>query len=111
VATRDSSVVVVDMQVVSGSSELDKRKVDKYKECPGLSLLVAERCGVVASSVSYTSGTLSRRGEWSSRSHSTLIAMGVAKTTLAGLTTRCLQGSHTNFERFMKTTAFRPDPG
>jgi hypothetical protein len=113
-AVRDKSAVIIDVQVVSGSGDINnshRRKTEKYRNIPGLSLLVAERTGVAASNVGYTSGTLSWRGIWSSRSHSDLLGLGISVGTLAGMTTRALQGSHTNFARFMKMTSLRPDPG
>jgi hypothetical protein len=113
-AVRERTAMVVDMQVVSGSGDLNeshKRKTSKYRDIPGMSLLVAERVGVAASNDGYTSGTLSWRGIWSARSHSDLLNMGVSVATLAGITTRTLQGSHTSFGRFMRMTSFRPDPG
>jgi hypothetical protein len=105
--------MVINMQVVSGRRDINdnhRRKTDKYKNFPGLNLLVAEKTGVAASKVGYTSGTHSWRGIWSSKSHD-LLGLRISARTLAGLSTRTLQGSHTRFARFMRMTSLRPDPG
>ena len=109
-AVKDGSAVVIDAQVVSGSILPDdnhRRKVAKYKDCAGLVMAAAEKAHVAASKVEITSCTITWRGVWSRRARDDLVRIGVAPSVLGGLTTRVLQGSHTNFSRFSKMTTTR----
>lgn len=107
VCMRGETVQVIDSQVVSGSSALNEaheRKVAYYRDNVTLVRSLAEKYRVRESAIRFTSGTISWRGVWSHRSAESLLAMGLSKGLLRGITTRVLQGSHTNWTRWNKMT-------
>lgn len=106
VAAKDGTVQVIDAQVVSASTSLDdahRRKVMKY-DTPFLKHRVSQEFGVMVEDVHVTSITISWRGIWSSLSADQLSSIGL-KGLLPSITTRVLQGSHTNWTRFNKMTS------
>ncbi|KAK7788246.1 hypothetical protein R5R35_001099 [Gryllus longicercus] len=108
VCRKDELVKVVDAQIVSGAGSLDeahKRKCKYYSQNPDMTPKISEKYAVAPKNVSYTSCTISWRGVWSSRSQGDLLLMGLTKGLLGTLTTRVLQGSHTNWTRFNKITS------
>ncbi|KAG7196611.1 hypothetical protein KM043_018807 [Ampulex compressa] len=105
VCSRGGEVCVVDAQVVSGATSLEAahmRKRDYYATNPDITATLMARPGTT--SVRYTTCTLSWRGIWASKSVSELLRMGLSSGLLKGITTRTLQGSHTNWSRWNKTT-------
>lgn len=102
----------MDVQIVSGSSSLDAshlRKVAKYDNHQ-----VKEAAAAVLhlrpDLVTVTSCTLSWRGVWSGASVEILRnGLGVPVGLLSGITTRVLQGSHTNWTRWGQITTRAPD--
>uniref|UniRef100_A0ABD2XNC2 Reverse transcriptase domain-containing protein n=1 Tax=Trichogramma kaykai TaxID=54128 RepID=A0ABD2XNC2_9HYME len=105
VICKGSDARIIDAQVVSGASSLDDshlRKCAKY-DTTLLKSRVAGELGVVASNVTVTSITLSWKGVWSRASAASLISLGIGNL-LPSLTTRVLQGSHTNWTRWNKMT-------
>jgi hypothetical protein len=106
-AVKDGVAKLVDVQVVSGSGSLNEaheRKAQKYNNGE-LKAKIALEKGLREEDVESTSCTVSWRGVWSSASAESLLGMGLTKKALAGISTRALQGSHINFNRFnMMTT-------
>ncbi|KAK7869434.1 hypothetical protein R5R35_008162 [Gryllus longicercus] len=107
VCQKDEFVKVIDAQIVSGVGSLNeahKRKCQYYSRNEDITKLV-EKYAVEPRNVEFTSCTISWRGVWSSRSQGDLLLMGLTKNLLSTLTTRALQGSHTNWSRFNKSTS------
>ncbi|KAL7292305.1 hypothetical protein TKK_0013910 [Trichogramma kaykai] len=105
VADKEGVVKVVDGQIVSAATPLDdshNKKVAKY-DTPDLKQLIATEIGTDVSNVNVTFITVSWRGIWSSRSTADLCDLGL-KGILNGITTRALQGSHTNWSGWNKMT-------
>lgn len=102
---------IVDVQIVSGVPPLDgshARKVDKYNN-PHVKRAAANILQLPLSAVTVTSCTLSWRGVWSGASAQSLGAdLGVPIGLMAGITTRVLQGSHTNWTRWSQMTSRAP---
>jgi len=97
VCSKGGEVHVVDAQIVSGVTSLDdahERKRGYYGNNDSLRRVLSVR--YATDSVHFSSCTLSWRGIWSSRSADALLHMGLTKGLLRGITTRVLQGSHTN---------------
>lgn len=106
VAVRGENLVVLDTQIVSGAPHLMntyRDKVAKYNT-PELKDIISRRFGVALANIKVAAVTISWRGVWAAKSEEVLQAMGLAKGTLHGLTTRVLQGSHTNWTRFNAIT-------
>lgn len=107
VATKGEQAKIIDTQVVSGVGSLrehHQRKVDKYNNTD-LKTIISSQSGVAIRNIEVSSCTLTWRGIWASKSAETLLAMGVTKGLLGNITTRVLQGSHTNWNRWnMMTT-------
>lgn len=106
-AKRDNKVIILDAQVVAAHRNLDeshKLKRDKYKMNNSLISLVSGYHNVPRSSVDVSTITISWRGIWSGASSQELRALGLNTSFQTSLTTRVLQGSHTNFNRFNKMT-------
>ena len=118
-AVKEDCVKVVDVQVVSGAHSLNHShhlKTAKYRDIPQISSDIACYLGSalqpVHRTVEFTSCTLSWRGVWSSDSADSLKKLGVSRATMHGITTRVLQGSHTNFVRWNQATSvIRPYSG
>ncbi|KAK7874081.1 hypothetical protein R5R35_004625 [Gryllus longicercus] len=101
-------VRVVDTQIVSGAGSLDeahRRKCAYYSKNVDVTQKLVQQYAVEPKNIQYTSCTISWRGVWSSRSQGDLLLMGLTKTLLSTITTRVLQGSHTNWSRFNKMTS------
>lgn len=106
VCSRGGEVHVVDAQIVSGAISLDdahERKSGYYGNNASLRRSLSLR--YATDRVNFSSCTLSWRGIWSSRSADALLHMGLTKGLLRGITTRVLQGSHTNWTRWNRMTA------
>ena len=94
---------MVDAQVVSGATSLDdshRRKQEYYAQNADLVQALARDHRVGVEDVLFSSCTLSWRGVWSPGSAEYLMSLGLSKRLLAGITTRVLQGSHTNWVRW-----------
>lgn len=105
---RDSKAVVVDAQVVSGASplgEAHERKVRYYRDNLSLSEGISRETGVQQPDIQFSSCTISWRGIWCLASADWLLDMGLTKGLLRGITTRVLQGSHTNWTRWNRMTS------
>jgi len=105
VCSKGGEVHVVDAQIVSGATSLDdahERKRSYYGNNNSLKRTLSVR--YATDSVRFSSCTLSWRGIWSSRSADALLHMGLTKGLLRGITTRVLQGSHTNWTRWNQMT-------
>jgi len=61
--------------------------------------------GVNQSDIEFSSCTISWRGVWCLASADWLLGMGLTKGLLRGITTRVLQGSHTNWTRWNQITS------
>lgn len=104
IARKEDVATIVDAQVVSGALPLDHLhnvKREKYNR-PAVLDTVAVHIGLPANNIGVTTCTLSWRGIWSSRSAEQLKDLGLSERFLAGITTRALQGSHTNWTRFTR---------
>lgn len=111
VCVKDERVSVVDVQVVSGVPPLDEsheRKSQYYGNNTSLVEALAARYRVRKDNISFSSCTLSWRGVWSARSADWLLGMGLTSKLLRGITTRVLQGSHTNWTRWNQMTSYGP---
>lgn len=111
VCVREAEVSVVDAQVVSRVPSLDdshRRKVSYYAHNSSLVDGIASRYGVRREKVKFSSCTISWRGIWSSASADWLLGMGLTSGLLRGITTRVLQGSHTNWTRWNQMTSYGP---
>lgn len=109
-ATRDGNCLVLDAQVVGGSGALNlahEGKKRKYADDADLVRLISERVGVPQERVTFSTVTLTWRGVWAPRSYADLISFGIPPGVLGGVTTRVLQGSHTNWSRFNRMTTYR----
>lgn len=104
---------IVDAQVVSGAVPLDdshRRKVEKYDISP-VREEAAKLLGITPPDVAVLSCTLSWRGVWSGESARSLQTnLDIPIGLLAGITTRVMQGSHTNWTRWNKMTSLVPAP-
>lgn len=108
VCVRGERACVIDAQVVSGVPPLNdshERKVAYYSRNRALVAQIASKSGVAEDQVAFSSCTLSWRGVWASRSAEFLMEMGLSSALLAGITTRVLQGSHTNWSRWCRMTS------
>lgn len=106
VAARDGNLVVVDSQIVSGVPDLNYtfgRKVAKYNITPVRQVLT-EKYKVPTANIKVGACTISWRGVWAAGSVQLLRAMGVSVESLGGITTRVLQGSSTNWNRWSTLT-------
>ena len=108
VAYGPAGAYVIDAQVVSASTApLDQQhtaKVKKYSDIDEIREWVATRAGVPEEIVKFASCTLSWRGIWSGASARDMLEIGVPERKLVGITTRVLQGSHTNWTRWNRQT-------
>ncbi|KAG7196446.1 hypothetical protein KM043_000117, partial [Ampulex compressa] len=114
VAHRDRQVEVIDAQIVSGATSLDdahERKRRYYADNLDISRNVAQQADTIPSKVSFSTCTLSWRGVWSFRSAEDMIRLGLSSRLLSGITTRVLQGSHTNWMRWNKMTGLGAPEG
>lgn len=102
---------IVDAQIVTGAAPLDgshKRKVEKYNTSH-VKEAAATILGLPPDSMAVTSCTLSWRGVWSGASAESLRTnLGVPLGLLSGITTRVMQGSHTNWTRWGQMTSRAP---
>ncbi|BES87413.1 Reverse transcriptase (RNA-dependent DNA polymerase) [Nesidiocoris tenuis] len=109
VATRPDGekVFILDMQVVSGSSNLraaHEAKIRKYDRVD-LKSAVASQRGIEVGRVEVAAATLSWRGIWHGKSAESLRAMGVPLGVLNGVTTRVILGSYLNWWGFSTSTS------
>lgn len=107
VATKEDRVVVIDAQVVGGQQPLNgahQRKIEKYGENRDVRRAVRSWRGREHQTITFGSCTLSWRGVWSSESVSCLLECGLSKGLLRSITTRVIQGSHTNWTRWNQMT-------
>ncbi|KAK2575344.1 hypothetical protein KPH14_012788, partial [Odynerus spinipes] len=107
VCERGGQVAVVDSQVVSGYGPLDEaheRKAAYYRDNSSLVELLSRGYGVHQSAITFSTCTISWRGVWCAKSADWLLKMGLSKGLLRGITTRVLQGSHTNWTRWNRMT-------
>lgn len=107
IAATLGGVYVLDVQVVSGNKDLEQQHLSKrryYAQNNDLLKFVSDRFSVPISKVQVSTVTVSWRGIWCRSSYNTLASMGISRGTMTGLTTRILQGSHTNFSRFGQMT-------
>ena len=107
VAAKDNRVCVIDSQVVSGQQPLGdahRRKVAKYAEDLDVCCAVRSWRGKYRDKVEFSTCTVSWRGIWSSASTDFLMGLGMSRRLLGGITTRIMQGSHTNWTRWNKMT-------
>lgn len=105
---RGPRAVVLDAQVVSGAAPLrdsHERKTRYYAENVSLGEAVSRETGVQRPSIEFSSCTISWRGIWCLASADWLLGMGLSKGLLRGITTRVLQGSHTNWTRWNRMTS------
>lgn len=105
---RDSRAVVLDAQVVSGATPLGdahERKVRYYADNTSLREAISRESGVQQPDIGFSSCTISWRGIWCLASADWLLGMGLTAGLLRGITTRVLQGSHTNWTRWNQMTA------
>ncbi|KAK2577612.1 hypothetical protein KPH14_012895 [Odynerus spinipes] len=111
VCVRDTEVHVVDTQVVSGVAPLvdtHQKKVEYYSKNQSLVSHSARGLHVGEHCIKFSSCTISWRGIWCSKSADWLLGMGLTKGLLRGITTRVLQGSHTNWSRWNRITSVGP---
>lgn len=109
-ATRNGVVNIIDTQVVNGATALDEsheRKVTYYSGNEHLRQMIGQQHDVQPSVIKFSSCTLSWRGVWSQASAHNLMGLGLSTRFLSDITTRVLQGSHTNWERWNKMTGLR----
>ena len=105
---RGPRAVVVDAQVVSGATPLGdahERKVRYYADNTSLGEAISRETGVDRPEIGFSSCTISWRGIWCLASADWLLKMGLTKGLLRGITTRVLQGSHTNWTRWNQMTS------
>lgn len=113
---RGSRAVVVDAQVVSGATPLldaHERKVRYYADNASLvddsrEVAISREAGINRSDIEFSSYTISWRGIWCIASADWLLGIGLTKGLLRGITTRVLQGSHTNWTRWNQMTSMVP---
>lgn len=107
VAMRDNAIVLLDAQVVSAQCSLNEtfsRKRKYYADNRSLLNEIANCYSVPERNITVSAITISWRGIWAERSVRVLLEMGFSNSMLTGLTTRVLQGSHTNFQRWNRLT-------
>uniref|UniRef100_A0A6V7KNU3 Reverse transcriptase domain-containing protein n=1 Tax=Bracon brevicornis TaxID=1563983 RepID=A0A6V7KNU3_9HYME len=107
VAGKEGKVYIIDAQIVSGGpplTELHRKKREKYADNSDLIRLIAERFEVHPDDVMASTITITWRGIWCKESEHLLCSLGLTRNSMRGLTTRVLQGSHTNFNRFNAMT-------
>lgn len=98
-------------QVVSCSGSLSGAhtlKREKYAGNPEVSEALERLTGVPHYAISVTSLEIFWRGLWAAESVGDLLELGLLAYKLAGITTRVLQGSHTNWTRFNQMTGRTP---
>lgn len=104
-AVKDGVATVIDVQVVSGARPLLQSHTEKKNYYARNEDLVRKVCHLFnVALVLFTTATVSWRGVWAERSLLDLRAMGLSAGVFAGVTTRVLQGSSTNFGRWNRTT-------
>lgn len=106
IAVQENVATVIDAQVVTGARDLNRTHVEKreyYRSNADLSAAV--RTMFAVSTVLFTTATLSWRGIWAKASALDLTSMGLSTGVFRGITTRVLQGSSTNFNRWTQMTA------
>jgi len=108
---RDCKAVVLDAQVVSGAAPLGdahERKVRYYRENASLREAISRESGVQPPDIGFSTCTISWRGIWCLAFADWLLGMELTKGILRGITTRVLQGSHTNWSRWNQVTSVIP---
>ena len=106
VAVKGHTALVIDAQVVSEQSDLNRRHKEKtkyYAENESLTQNIKSTYRV--HEVAFTSVTLSARGIWSARSAEDLKRKGIIKVSdLKIISTRVMIGGLAAFRTFMKRT-------
>uniref|UniRef100_A0A0C9QX33 PO21 protein n=1 Tax=Fopius arisanus TaxID=64838 RepID=A0A0C9QX33_9HYME len=108
IAVNDAGANIIDVQIVSGARPLQQAhntKRQKYANNSDLLNSVSDRFQVIPASIRTSSVTISWRGIWCGESAEFLRYLGIPKSSLRGVTTRVLQGSHLNFNRFNAMTS------
>ncbi|GLV49519.1 hypothetical protein CBL_20982, partial [Carabus blaptoides fortunei] len=85
-------------------SQQHRVKAAKYNN-PDVLRYVSTTMDIPPEATSFSTCTISWRGIWAAESYRDLISLGLSARFLEGLTTRVLQGSHTNWSRFNQMTA------
>lgn len=107
IARGPDNVHVIDCQIVSGSRPLSANynyKKRYYAENAPLIDLIANESNIRRDHVNVEAITVTWKGVWALESASALTRLGVPKSTLRGITTRIINGSHLNFARFNRMT-------
>ncbi|GLV38103.1 hypothetical protein CBL_10070 [Carabus blaptoides fortunei] len=106
VASREQKGLVLDVQIVSGAQPLSQHQVKAAKyDDPDILRYVSTTMDIPPEATSFSSCTISWRSIWAAESYRDLVSLGLSARFLEGLTTRVLQGSHTNWSRFNQMTA------
>lgn len=108
VATKNGSTNIIDCQIVSGGrplSDTNSHKKEYYAGNAALLREVARDTNVRPQNILVEAVTISWRGVWAAESDSCLRRLGLPQATMAGITTRVIQGSHLNFARFNQMTS------
>ncbi|KAK7869437.1 hypothetical protein R5R35_008165 [Gryllus longicercus] len=107
VCYKEDTATVIDTQIVSADSSLNdshQRKRNYYAKNPDEPPKLVEKLGIDLKNLTFTSCTVSWRGVWATKLQEDLLRMGLTKNLLSSITTRVLQGSHTNWSRFNRMT-------
>lgn len=100
-------VVVLDCQIVSGGRPLSvtyEQKRRYYADNVGLVQSIATAHNVEPARLKFGAITISWRGVWAKETDAIPRSLGLPVASMAGLTTRVLQGSHLNFARWNHMT-------
>lgn len=111
VAVKEGKIEVIDTQIVSGSTNLNDAHKEKIKiyNTPEVKAEIVKTFQIPEQRIRVSSCTISWRGVWSSQSAAYLNeTLKLPKGFLATLTTRVLQGSHTNWTRWNQITTINP---
>lgn len=108
VAVKDKKAVIIDTEVVPGTSNLTfihNTKKNKYRLNKEVQKQDADVVNVTIEDITTTSCTISWRGVWARESHDDLNKLGFQNNELAGLTTKAIRGSYLNWVRFNQITS------
>ena len=109
-AKPDQSCIILDVQVVNGSLDMEqtwRAKIRKYDR-NDLRQAVSELKGVAPNNIRVMAATLSWRGVWCGKSATELRELGISVGVLRGITTRVLLGSYLNWWSFYRGTSLHP---
>ena len=109
VCSKDETIVVLHAQVVSGQG-MQRAYEDKknYYNMDEIMDWVKNRFNPEATVTRTEAVTVNWKGVWLKDSMDALLSMGLSIQTLRGVTTRVLQGSHTNWTRYNQMTGRVP---